>query len=74
LIKSEYDDELQKLKKESKFALAQKIPSYVKSFSKNDLKEDKFFVNSSTVLRVMTKWAENLEDLFKNSEMTIKKR
>jgi hypothetical protein len=49
------------MKKESKYGLGQKIPSYVKAFNKNDLKENNFFVNNSAVLRVMTKWAENLE-------------
>ena len=38
LIKEDYDDNLCKLKKEGKFAVAQKIPGYVKSFSKPDLK------------------------------------
>lgn len=38
LIKSEYDEQLQKMKSSGKAAVAQKIPNYVKAFTRNDLK------------------------------------
>lgn len=62
------------MKKAPHHAVAQKIPAYVKPFSRNDLKENNFFVNNSAVLRIMTKWAEKLEEIFKKSEIIIKQR
>jgi hypothetical protein len=37
-IKSQYDEELEKMKKAPKHAISQKIPTYVKPFTRNDLK------------------------------------
>jgi hypothetical protein len=56
------------MRKEHSFAIAQKIPAYVKPFNHHDQKDNKFSVNNSAVLRIMTKWAENLEEIFKNPE------
>jgi hypothetical protein len=54
------EEEIEKARKEHKYSIAQKIPNHVKPFSKADLKEKNFHVNSSAVLRIMTKWAEYL--------------
>jgi hypothetical protein len=40
-----------------KYAVAQKIPNYVMPFSLNQLRAEKFAVGSSSILRIMTKWA-----------------
>jgi hypothetical protein len=48
-----------------KYGIAQKIPNYVKPFNDNDIKAANFNVNSSAVLRIMIKWAEYLEDIFR---------
>lgn len=48
------------LKNEHKYEIGQKIPTYIKSFTKMDLKQKNFTAKSSAILRIMTKWAENL--------------
>ena len=50
------------------FAMGQKIPGSVKPFSKKDLTDKNFSAKSSAVLRMLTKWAENLENIFDNPE------
>jgi hypothetical protein len=48
------------MREDHKYAIAQKIPNYVMPFTCNQLKANKFSINSSAILRIMTKWAENL--------------
>jgi len=54
------------MKKRHDFAIGQKIPGSVKSFSKKDLMDKNFSAKNSAVLRMLTKWAENLENIFDN--------
>lgn len=54
--------------------IGQKIPGYVKEFSKQEISSKDFTVKHSSVLRVMSKWAEYLENLFKNAENLFKQR
>jgi len=48
---------LEEMKKKHDFAIGQKIPGSVKSFSKKDLMDKKFSAKHSAVLRMLTKWA-----------------
>jgi len=56
------------LRKDKKYAIAEKIPSYVKKFSRQEVNDKKFTAKHSSVLRILTKWAEYLEDIFYNAE------
>ena len=62
------------MKKSKKFAIGQKIPASVKTFSKYDIKNRNFTAKHSSVLRILTKWAECLEETFQNPEKLIKER
>ena len=44
------------MKTDKKYAVGQKIPSYVKKFTTNDIKENNINVKNSAILRVLTKW------------------
>jgi hypothetical protein len=52
------------MRRHHKYGIAQKIPNYVKPFSVSDIESNNFHVNNSSVLRIMTKWADYLEDIF----------
>jgi hypothetical protein len=54
------------MKKRHDFAIGQKIPGGVQPFSKKDLMDRNFSAKNSAVLRILTKWAENLENIFDN--------
>ena len=56
------------MKKRHDFAIGQKIPSNVKPFSKKELKDKNFSAKNSAILRILTKWAENLENIFDHPE------
>lgn len=43
-------------------------------FTRNQLNGQKFAVASSSILRIMTKWAENLQDIFKKPKLFIQQR
>lgn len=45
-----------------------KIPVYVKEFSKLEMENNNFTAKHSSILRIMTKWTEYLEEIFKNAE------
>ena len=47
--------------------LGQKIPSFVKIFNRQDLENKNFQAKHSSILRILTKWAENLEKIFEKS-------
>lgn len=51
---------IESLKKDRKYALGQKIPSAVKSFSVQEVKNKQFTARHSSILRILTKWAESL--------------
>jgi len=48
------------MKEKHDFLIGQKIPSHVKTFSQKDLMNKNFSSKNSAVLRMLTKWAENL--------------
>lgn len=52
------------MKHKHEFAIGQKIPNSVKPFSKKDITDKNFSAKHSAVLRMLTKWAENLENIF----------
>ena len=52
------------MNKKRPFALGQKIPASVKLFSREEIKNKQFMAKHSSILRVLTKWAENLEQIF----------
>jgi hypothetical protein len=54
--------------------MGQKLPSGLEPFGKNDLKDRNFTAKHSSVLRVITKWAENLEAVFENAEKFVLNR
>ena len=62
------------MKKEKRYAIGQKIPNYVKPFDKQELREYNFTAKHSSVLRILTKWSEYLEDIFKNANKYIRSR
>jgi hypothetical protein len=57
---------LEEMKSRHDFLIGQKIPTNVKNFSKKDLADKNFKAKHSAVLRMLTKWAENLENIFDN--------
>ena len=54
--------------------MGQKIPASVKTFSKQELASKQFSAKHSSILRILTKWAGNLEDIFKNPEHFVKQK
>ena len=59
---------------EKKYAIGQKIPAAVKPFSRQEIENGQFSARHSSILRILTKWAQSLEDVFKNAEKSIKGR
>jgi len=56
------------MKARHNFLIGQKIPSGVRIFCKKDLENKNFKAKHSAILRILTKWAKNLEDIFDNPE------
>jgi hypothetical protein len=54
------------MKKDRHFALGHKIPVTVKAFNKQELENKQFTAKHSSILRILTKWAGYLEEVFKN--------
>ena len=54
--------------------MGQKLPSGLETFGNNDLKDRNFNAKHSSVLRVITKWAENLDAVFENAEKFVLNR
>lgn len=52
------------LKKEAKYSIGQKIPSYLKEFNRQEMGQQQFTVKHSSILRILTKWNLYLEDIF----------
>jgi hypothetical protein len=65
---SSTEDGIESMKKEKHFALGHKIPVTVKSFSRQELENKQFTAKHSSILRILTKWAESLEEIFKKPE------
>jgi hypothetical protein len=62
------------MKKNKPPALGQKIPAAVKAFSRQEIESGQFSAKHSSILRILTKWAGYLEDIFENAEEIIKKK
>jgi hypothetical protein len=56
------------MKAEKQYALGPKIPSFVKPFSRQEIASKQFSARHSSMLRILTKWAEYLEEIFKAPE------
>ena len=52
------------MKTKNKFALGQKIPASVKMFDRKEIETKQFKAKHSSILRILTKWAVYLEDIF----------
>ena len=63
-----------KMKSEGKHALGQKLPASMKPFSRQEMETKEFSAKHSSVLRILTKWAEYLEEIFEQPEQYAKKR
>lgn len=48
------------MRKHRDFEIGQKLPSTIRPFSKKDIEDKNFSCKHSSVLRILTKWAENL--------------
>jgi len=62
------------MKTSKSYALGQKIPPSVKTFSKQDIVNQQFTAKHSSILRILTKWADYLEDIFTNPEQYVRRR
>ena len=60
------EDGIAEVKGKHSFALGQKIPASVKLFNKQEVENKLFTAKHSSILRILTKWAENLEEIFNN--------
>lgn len=56
------------------FASCQKIPSEAKPFTVKEIRSGQFRIYHASILRVMTKWAEELEDKIKDASQKIRHR
>lgn len=59
------------MRSHNKYAIGYKIPNNVAPFDDYDLKTCNFHVNNSSVLRIMTKWAESLEEIYEQPKIHI---
>ncbi len=57
-----------------KVQFGQKIPNGTKNFTEEDIKGEFFKIHHSSILRILTKWAEELRNKFENAEEMILKR
>jgi hypothetical protein len=62
------------MKSGRQYALGQKIPSSIKTFGKQEIAGKQFSARHSSMLRILTKWAEYLEEIFKIPEQYVKRR
>jgi hypothetical protein len=56
------------------YAFGQKIPAAVRPFSKQEICNKQFTAKHSSILRILTKWADYLEEIFDNPEHFIRRR
>jgi hypothetical protein len=59
---------------EKQVSICHKIPIDVSLFSEDDIESSKFKANDSSILRLLTKWAEELRNKIVNAEETIYRR
>ena len=68
------EESITKMRKEGKYALGQKLPASMKPFNRQEMETKEFSAKHSSVLRILTKWAEYLEEIFEEPEQYVKKR
>jgi hypothetical protein len=56
------------------YGLGQKIPASLKPFTRQEITNKQFSAKHSSILRILTKWAGYLEDVFSNAEHFVKRR
>ena len=52
------------MKGRKEYALGQKIPATIKPFNRQEISSKQFSAKHSSILRVLTKWASGLEEIF----------
>jgi hypothetical protein len=57
---SETEEGIEAMKKNKTYAIGQKIPTFVKTFSKQDIINKVVTAKHESILRILTKWAEYL--------------
>jgi len=65
---------IEDMKSKKKYAIGQKIPGHIKYFNRQDVENNNFTAKHSSILRILTKWIEYLEDIFQNAEKLVKQR
>jgi tRNA/tmRNA/rRNA uracil-C5-methylase (TrmA/RlmC/RlmD family) len=60
--------------KKKSYAFGQKIPAEVRSFNRQEISNKQFTAKHSSILRILTKWAGYLEEIFDNPEHHIRRR
>jgi len=73
-LREEIDDGIENMAKHKKYAMGQKIPVSVKPFSEQEITNKQFSARHSAILRILTKWAECLEEIFENPEKVVTQR
>ena len=62
---------VQKMDK-AKYATGQKIPAFVAPFNKFEIANKQFTAKHSSILRILTKWTEYLEEIFQKPEKVVR--
>lgn len=57
-----------------KYSMNQKIPTFVKEFTRQEITNKQFTAKHSSILRILTKWCKNLQDIFEDSEQHIRQK
>lgn len=73
-LKNDFQLGIENMKETAKFSMGSKIPALVKEFSDLELNSKQFSAKHSSVLRIMTKWAEYLDEFFKSPERNVYQR
>jgi hypothetical protein len=74
VIWSKSEEGIRAMKTKKQYALDQKIPASVKLFSLQEMISKQFSARHSSMLRILTKWAEYLEQIFKGPEQYVRRR
>lgn len=62
----------EKVKTYTKFVIGRKINKNTPKYTKPEIENGVFFVKSASILRLLTKWVEQLDDIVRNPEKQIK--
>ena len=61
----EKEEYAEKVKEFTAYQIGRKLSKNTKTFSKEEIEEGKLEINDSALLRILTKWCEELEGVFK---------